>query len=60
MCAEKHFDEILAFGYSDKRKVYCTKFGTGGADGGFQGAFGKIEVCYDPKKLVKNTTKAKL
>jgi hypothetical protein len=60
LCAEKHFDEIVALGYSDKRKVYCTKFGTGGANGGFQGPFNKLEVCYDPKKLVKNTTKAKL
>ena len=60
LCAEKHFDEILAFGYSDKRKAYCTKFGTGGSNGGFQGPLDRIEVCYDPKKLVKNTTKAKL
>ena len=61
LCAEKHFAEILALGYSDKRKVYCTPpYATGGANGGFQGPSNRLEVCYDPKKLVKNTTKTKL
>ena len=61
LCAEKHFAEILAFGYADKRKAYCLPpYSTGGANGGNQGPVERLEVCYNPKKLTqqkKNSTK---
>jgi hypothetical protein len=57
LCAQEHYEEIIALGYTDKRKAYCKETSTGSSNGGNQGPYWDLEVCYDPTKLVQNKTR---